>query len=295
MSVTCVRALFSALVILAMERPTLAQQPGRVTILYDAFGSRSTLKKDWGFSALVEYGGRRILFDTGNDGAIFASNVKELKVDLAKLDAVVISHRHGDHTSGLSYVLSVNPGVRIYVPAEGAFFKSPLPKTYLERASDLPPNLHYFDGVSPDLVTGTPWEQANFQIVRQPTEILPGFFVISTRSDKPGTMEMNEVSLVIKTPRGLAVVVGCSHPGVEKIVENAANIDPKIYTVTGGFHLVVTPREEIRRVAGLLRDTLKVERVAPGHCTSEPGFSVFREVFKERFDAAGVGAVIALP
>lgn len=278
-----------------MQPPAPVPQPARVTILYDAFGPQSTLKKDWGFSALVEYGGKRILFDTGNNGAIFAYNVKELKVDLAKLDAVVISHRHGDHTSGLNYLLSVNPGVRIYAPVEGAFFKSPLNKAFLERAKELPPNLRYFDGQSPDLISGTPWEQGDFQIVRQTAEIFPGFFVLTTRSEKPGTIEMNEVSLAIRTPKGLAVVVGCSHPGVEKILENAAKVDPKIFTVTGGFHLVLTPREEIQGVADILHDTLKVERVAPGHCTSEPGFAIFMAKFKERFDAAGVGAVIVLP
>lgn len=295
MRLTSTRVLLTSLSLLALARPMHAEQPARVTILYDAFGPQSTLKKDWGFSALVEYGGKRILFDTGNNGAIFAHNIRELKVDLTKLDAVVISHRHGDHTSGLNHLLSVNSGVKIYTPLEGAFFKSPLNKAFLERAKDLPPNLRYFDGQSPDINSGTPWEQGNFQIIRQTTEILPGFFVLTTRSEKPGTIEMNEVSLAIKTSKGLAVVVGCSHPGVEKIIENAAKIDPKIYTVTGGFHLVLTPNEEIRRVAAVLHDTLKVERVAPGHCTSEPGFAAFMDTFKERFDTAGVGTVIGLP
>jgi 7,8-dihydropterin-6-yl-methyl-4-(beta-D-ribofuranosyl)aminobenzene 5'-phosphate synthase len=103
------------------------------------------------------------------------------------------------------------------------------------------------------------------------------------------------VSLAIRTPRGLAVVVGCSHPGVEKILAEAAKIDSRLYTVTGGFHLVLTPAEEVQRVAGALHDTLKIERVAPGHCTSELGFAVFLERFKERFDRAGLGAVISLP
>ena len=295
MSLSSILTLFPPLFLLALQLPALAQEPSRVTILYDAFGPQSALKKDWGFSALVEYGGKRILFDTGNNGAIFAYNVKELKVDLAKLDAVVISHRHGDHTSGLNHVLSVNPGVKIYTPFEVSFFKSPINKAYFERAKDLPPNLRYFDEQSADLISGTPWEKGNFQIIRQTTEIFPGFFLLTTRSEKPGTIEMNEVSLAIRTPKGLAVVVGCSHPGVEKILENAAKIDPKIYTVTGGFHLVLAPQEEIQRVAGILHDTLKVERVAPGHCTSELGFAVFMDKFKERFDAAGVGAVIALP
>ena len=106
---------------------------------------------------------------------------------------------------------------------------------------------------------------------------------------------MNEVSLAIRTPKGLAVVVGCSHPGVEKVLEGAAKIEPRLYTVTGGFHLVLTPQEQVQRTADTLHDTLKIERVAPGHCTSELGFAVFLDRFKERFDRAGLGAVIVLP
>src|SRR5512144_562129 len=83
----------------------------QITVLYDAFGKTSAMTKDWGFAALIEYGGKRILFDTGNNADIFAHNVKAKGIDLTKLDFVVISHRHGDHTSGLNYLLSVNPNV----------------------------------------------------------------------------------------------------------------------------------------------------------------------------------------
>jgi 7,8-dihydropterin-6-yl-methyl-4-(beta-D-ribofuranosyl)aminobenzene 5'-phosphate synthase len=273
-----------------------AQSASRVTVLYDAFGNPSKLVKDWGYAALVEYGGKRILFDTGNDAGILEHNVGQLGIDLKRLDAVVISHRHGDHTSGLAYLLKVNPGVVIYVPQEGSFFKARFPPGFLERDPSLPADLHYYEGKQPQRwVSGTPWEQANFQIVAQTTEIFPGFLVINTQSHKPGTQEMNELSLVIRTPKGLAVVVGCSHPGVENILQQAAKVDPRLYTVTGGFHLVLTPREEVERVARILHDDLKVERVAPSHCTSELGFAVFLATFKERFDHAGLGAVIPLP
>ena len=81
--------------------PAKAQEAKRITILYDAFGGEAgAFEMDWGFAALVEYAGKRILFDTGNDGHILARNVKRLRADLTRLDAVVISHRHGDHTSG---------------------------------------------------------------------------------------------------------------------------------------------------------------------------------------------------
>jgi len=273
-----------------------APSASRVTVLYDAFGTPSKLVKDWGYAALVEYGGKRILFDTGNDAGILEHNVGQLGIDLKRLDAVVISHRHGDHTSGLTYLLKVNPGVVIYAPQEASFFKARFPPGFLKRDPSLPADLHYYEDKQPQRwVSGTPWERANFQIVAQTTEIFPGFFVIITQSHKPGTQEMNELSLVIRTPKGLAVVVGCSHPGVENILQQAVKIDPRLYTVTGGFHLVLTPREEVEHVARILHDDLKVERVAPSHCTSELGFAVFLTTFKEQFDRAGLGAVIPLP
>jgi 7,8-dihydropterin-6-yl-methyl-4-(beta-D-ribofuranosyl)aminobenzene 5'-phosphate synthase len=273
-----------------------ADEPQRITNLYDAFGAPSRLTQDWGFAALIEYGGKRVLFDTGNDAAIFEHNVKQLGVDLVRLDAVVISHRHGDHTSGLKYLLEVNPRVTIYTPLEGAYFKGSLPPAFLARAPGLPQSQQYFGGKEPvRWVTGSPWEAAKFQGVAVTTEILPGFFVLTTKSQKPGTMDMNELSLAVRTPRGLAVVVGCSHPGVENILAAAAGIDSHLYTVIGGFHLVVTPETEVRRVAAVLHDDLRVERVAPAHCTSELGFSVLMEKFKDHFDPAGLGAVISLP
>ena len=103
--------ILSFLLVCVAAVPCGAQD--KVTILYDAFGESKELTKDWGYSALVEHDGKRILFDTGNDAAIFEHNVKALGVDLTKLDFVVISHRHADHTTGLRYVLKVNPNVTV--------------------------------------------------------------------------------------------------------------------------------------------------------------------------------------
>src|SRR5262249_17259820 len=84
------------------------QSAAQITVLYDAFGKTSTLTKDWGFAALVEYGGKRILFDTGNNAEVLTHNVEAAGIDLKQLDFAVVSHRHGDHTSGLNHLLKVN-------------------------------------------------------------------------------------------------------------------------------------------------------------------------------------------
>src|ERR1700736_3201220 len=96
----------------AMEsRTAAAPVAARITVLYDAFGKDAMMTKDWGYAALVEIGGRRILFDTGDDPGILAKNAKARGVDLARLDFVVLSHRHGDHIGGFSALQTVNPKV----------------------------------------------------------------------------------------------------------------------------------------------------------------------------------------
>lgn len=287
---TCLTLLY---VLAFVQAPAL---PNRITILYDAFGPPSKLIKDWGYAAQIEYNGRRVLFDTGNDAKTFAHNARTLGIDLRKLDAAVISHRHGDHTSGLSHLLRQNPKVRIFAPLDPGMFQFDLPPRFLESHAGLPDDMRYFGGRKPSqFETGNPWSGARFETVAQQTEILPGFIVFSTRSEKAGTMEMNELALAIRTPQGLAVVVGCSHPGVDKVLERARTIEPNIYLVAGGLHLVMTPKADVERVAALLRDGLKVEYVAPGHCTSELGFAVFMEAFGSRFRKAGLGTHLQLP
>src|SRR5215469_3762545 len=220
-----------------------ARTKGRATILYDAFGNSGHLKKDWGFSVLIEYAGKKILFDTGNDARIFASNVHAMDVDLNDLDFVVISHRHGDHTSGLNHLLKVN----LYAPAElfGAF-GSALPKGFYKTVDTLPDHMRYFDGGEPKAFSsGSPWPEANFVWVDAPLEVAPGFFLIPTVSKVTGTLELRELSLAIDTPNGLALVVGCSHPGVEEILTAASAVNSHVNLLLGGLHLVKTPDPDI--------------------------------------------------
>ena len=134
--------------------PVSAQSgAAQITVLYDAFGKTSTMKKDWGFAALVEYGGKRILFDTGNNADIFAHNVEAKGIDLRQLDFAVVSHRHGDHTSGLNHLLKVNPGVKIYAPQENfGVFGAALPGSFYKRNKSLPSEMRYFDGKPPEML-----------------------------------------------------------------------------------------------------------------------------------------------
>ena len=189
----------------------------QITVLYDAFGKASGMQKDWGFAAFIEYRGKQILFDTGNNPDILAQNAKAKGVDLTKLDFVVMSHRHGDHMGGLTYLLKVNPTVKVYAPKEGfGVYGADLPSSFYRKDASLPQEQRYYDGTPPEVMRfGSAWPGANFQLVDKNIEIAPDIHLISLVSDKPGTLELRELSLAINTPDGMVIVVGCSHPGID--------------------------------------------------------------------------------
>jgi 7,8-dihydropterin-6-yl-methyl-4-(beta-D-ribofuranosyl)aminobenzene 5'-phosphate synthase len=271
-------------------------EKAQITILYDAFGKPSAMEKDWGFAALIEYGGKRILFDTGDNPDILAKNAKAKGTDLSKLDFVILSHRHGDHMGGMSYLLSVNPKVKIYAPKENfGVYGFSLPGSFYRKDESLPPEQRYFDGTPPQVMKfGSAWPGANFELIDKTTEIAPGISLIALVSDKPTTLELRELSLAIDTPDGIVLVVGCAHPGIDKIVEAASAIDKRIHLIAGGFHLVVAKDPEIETIVTGLHDTWKVDYVAPGHCTGEPTFAALKKAFGEHYLYAGLGSTIAM-
>ena len=284
---------FSATVALATEA---GADTVRITILYDAFGRRSPMEKDWGYSALVEYGGKRILFDTGDSPEILAKNSKVKGVDLSRLDFVVLSHRHGDHMGGMEYLLRINPNVRIYAPKENfGIYGFSLPSTFYRRDESLAPEQRYYDGSPPPVMKfGSAWPHAHFELIESTTQITPGIHLISLVSEKAGTLELRELSMAIETPDGLVLVVGCSHPGIENIVRAAASINRHIHLLIGGLHLVTANDSDIGEVVRSLHDTWKVDYVAPGHCTGEPTFAALKRAFGDRYLYAGLGTQLKI-
>jgi 7,8-dihydropterin-6-yl-methyl-4-(beta-D-ribofuranosyl)aminobenzene 5'-phosphate synthase len=278
--------------------PTASENagPARITVMYDAFGKSAGMQRDWGYAALVEYGGKRILFDTGNNPDILAQNTKAKNIDLSTVDFVVMSHRHGDHMGGLTYVLKVNPHVKIYAPKEGfGVFGADLPSTFYRKDASLPAEQRYYEGTPPEIMRfGSAWPAANFQLIDKNTEIASDISLITLVSDKPGTLELRELSLAINTPEGVVLIVGCSHPGIDRIVQAATAINPRVHLVAGGLHLVVANDQDIEKAVTALHDTFKVEYVAPGHCTGEPAFSAFKKAYGDHYLYAGLGSSLQL-
>ncbi len=268
-----------------------------VTIVYDAFGADKQLTKDWGFSALVEHGGKKILFDTGNNAEIFEKNVKALSIDLTKLDFVVISHRHTDHASGLKYVLKMNPSVTVYVPADGfnGFGGVEMPPSFFRAEPSLSSKMGYYDGAPPERSRGGKlYDTGNFFLIDKLTEVTPGIFLVFSVSKVQGSLELPELTLAIKSPEGLILVDGCSHAGIEEILKAAAAVDPHTHIVFGGLHLVRSPIEEIDGLVDRLKNTWKLDKVAPGHCTGEAAFLRLQKAFGDGYVYAGLGSRIVV-
>jgi 7,8-dihydropterin-6-yl-methyl-4-(beta-D-ribofuranosyl)aminobenzene 5'-phosphate synthase len=283
-----------------------------LTNVYDAFGRESkALVQDFGFSCVVNYKGKMILFDSGTDAKIFENNIKALKIDLRKIDIAVVSHGHYDHIGGFDYLFSVNPKVKIYAPNDffslGAPIKFPFREAEPNVAKTLPKDEQYFRGekVVEGMVTvptGRFWK-SNVEYLTEAKEVVPGITLIPTTSKLMGTFikyppfENNpqfigipELSVSFATEKGQIIISGCSHTTIENIIQETKKVRPeKILLVTGGFHLIPYSREYIEGLAKRMRDEYAVESVAPAHCTGHMGFSIFRTIFGNKYRFFGHG------
>jgi 7,8-dihydropterin-6-yl-methyl-4-(beta-D-ribofuranosyl)aminobenzene 5'-phosphate synthase len=153
----------------------------------------------------------------------------------------------------------------------------------------------YYNGAPPDVMRfGSAWPGVDFELVDKNAEIAPDIHLIALVSNKPGTLELRELSLAINTAEGVVIVVGCSHPGVDRIVAAAARINPRIHAIAGGFRLVVTSDADIETIVAALHHTYKVEYAALGHCTGEPALTALKQTFGDRYLYARVGRTVEL-
>ena len=276
---------------------TVAAQ-NRVTILNDAFGDRPELEQDWGYSALIEFEGKRILFDTGDNIEVFRKNVEKMHVDLTRLDMVIITHSHGDHTAGLRYVLAKNPKVKLYVPDDPYFTGVVLPAAFLstDARPELPAKMRYFrGGAAPEPREWVSWTDTNITAVSEAMTIAPHIRLVSLVSEKGAFKGLREISLVLDTPTGPAVIVGCSHAGIERIMAAATENDATkpVAMLVGGLHLLQDSPAQIEATLDTLAQKYHVKTMAIGHCSGELAFLRVQQRWGDHSLYAGLGETVA--
>jgi 7,8-dihydropterin-6-yl-methyl-4-(beta-D-ribofuranosyl)aminobenzene 5'-phosphate synthase len=234
----------------------------KIKVLFDKYSEDKRLRVGWGVSFLV---GETILFDTGERGDWLIENMKDLSVDIDKIESIVISHDHWDHWGGLWDLLEHKKGMKVYIcPNFSREFKI--------KAESLGAVLINTEGL---------------------TEIAQGVFSTGEIGGVYHGKYMPEQALVIKTKNSLTIITGWAHPGIVKIVKTVMEKFPKerIYLVLGGFHL----KEEDKRAIEIIIEKFKkmeVKKAGPTHCSGSMAERMFKDRYKKNFVSIKTGDIL---
>lgn len=213
----------------------------KISIVYDNTAFKADLRPDWGFSCVVQQeDGYTILFDTGANGELLLANMEKLAIAPGSVDDVFISHAHFDHIGGLKMFLDVNPDVRVYCPQS---------------------------------LSGVQGAKEVIAVGEAPVQIHETIF-------STGEIDQVEQSMAVTTPKGVVLVVGCSHPKMANILA-AASKAGQVYAIIGGMHGF--------NDFGLFKD---MGCICPTHCTQY--IDRIRSLYPGAYISGGAGRTIEL-
>lgn len=251
-----------------------------------------------GWAAFVETDQGNFLFDTGQGKALI-NNANYFKKDLSSAKGIIISHHHVDHTGGLLAALSATGPIDVYSHPD--LFK----ESYLTRSG------------SPKYI-GIPFQKiaveskgANLIYNQDFKEIVPGMYLTGEvprlndyeLGDKDQVLLsdgefvkdplLDDQSIIIKTDKGLFVILGCSHAGIINILNYAIKKtgESRIHTVIGGTHLGPVSEEQREKTIKALKE-FDIERIGVSHCTGLVGSMRLAQEYGEKFFFCNVGSVI---
>ena len=274
----------------------------RITTLSENTAGRSDFLGEWGLSIFIETNDIRVLLDTGK-GFSAVHNADTLGIDLGKIDRIVLSHGHSDHTGGLREVLR-----RMRKEVEIIAHPDIWQTKYARREGE------------PDRYIGVPFQQneleslgARFHLTNQSVDITSAIMttgeipmvtafeaVDAALFVKEGTAwqpdkVMDDQALIVKTEQGLVIILGCAHRGMINTLYHARQLTgtEKIHAVVGGSHLINASEERLWQTIDALRE-LGVQRLGLCHCTDLPAASVLAQEFRESFFFNKAGTVVDL-
>ncbi len=258
----------------------------KITILVDSkvLSSRPRgIKAEWGFSALIE-ASETILFDAGQSVAF--DNFVRLKKPFP--DKIVLSHEHYDHTSGLlpflgNNILYAHPDAFLPRYHEGRYIGIPFKKGLIETAAEV------VEINEPVEISKGIWALGEIPREFETTLLKDSFLIRNGKKEKDNILD--DQGLVIKSPDGGILLLGCCHSGLRNTIKWAEEvIDDEIRFIIGGTHLIAHSEEKIRDIM----KSIKFDFIAPCHCTGFKSEFLLMSLMKDKFKPIGSGSEIEI-
>ncbi len=256
---------------------------------------------EWGFSALVEADGQRILLDTGGHPETVLQNARDLNIDLSDVKELILTHNHWDHVRGLMplrrEMMKKNPAaLSVAHVSRGIFYSRPSPKGEQNEMIAIRKDYEASGGKCIEHSEGFDIFPGAWLTGPVPRKYPERNWSLGGKVQTPnGLVEDNipeDQSLVLNTAQGLVVVTGCGHAGIVNILTYAAQEFPKqpVYGVVGGLHLFAASDEQLNWTGDKLKE-FRVATLLGAHCTGIEAVYRLRERAGLTRKSAIVGSV----
>ena len=275
----------------------------QITTLSENTAGQGELLGEWGLSVLVETEDVMVLLDTGQTFSVI-HNAAILGIDLSKIDKIVLSHGHFDHTGGLRQLLRrIGKNVDIIAHPDIWQAKYARRQGEADRYNGIPfqqDELESLGGVfqlssQPVHITKNVMTTGEIPMVTDFEEMDTVFSVKDGTAWKPDKI-MDDLALIVETEQGLVVISGCAHRGIINTLYHVQDITgtTEIHTLIGGSHLVNASEERLRKTIAALKD-MGLQRLGLCHCTDLPAASVLAQEFGDKFFFNKAGTIVHVP